>query len=90
MNDNVLRYVKRVFNVITILGFVATIVGGVYLWRLGAFQNQAVALHLRAYFEHAAYKNVLSLTCIAHTDMGLSRNQQCIPRVVGIYLEGKR
>ncbi|MDU1630028.1 MAG: TVP38/TMEM64 family protein, partial [Lactococcus lactis] len=33
MNDNVLRYVKRVFNVITILGFVATIVGGVYLWR---------------------------------------------------------
>lgn len=46
MNDNVLRYIKRVFNVITILGFVATIVGGVYLWRLGAFQNQAVLQQL--------------------------------------------
>lgn len=46
MNDNVLRYVKRVFNVITILGFVATIVGGVYLWQLGAFQNQAVLQQL--------------------------------------------
>ena len=46
MNDNVLRYIKRVFNLITILGFVATIVGGIYLWRLGAFQNQAVLQQL--------------------------------------------
>lgn len=46
MNDNVLKYTKRVFNAITILGFIATIVGGVYLWRLGAFQNQAVLQQL--------------------------------------------
>ena len=42
MNDNVLKYTKRVFNVITILGFIATIVGSVYLWHLGAFQDQEI------------------------------------------------
>ncbi len=41
MNSSVLKYIKKVFNIITILGFVATIVGAVYLWRLGVFQNQA-------------------------------------------------
>ncbi|PCS00880.1 TVP38/TMEM64 family protein [Lactococcus fujiensis] len=41
MNTSVLKYIKKVFNIITILGFVATIVGAVYLWRLGVFQNQA-------------------------------------------------
>lgn len=46
MNDNVLRYIKRVFNIITILGFVATIVGGIYLWRLGVFQNETVLRQL--------------------------------------------
>ena len=46
MNENVLRYVKRVFNLITLLGLLATIIGGIYLWRLGAFQNKAVLQQL--------------------------------------------
>ena len=46
MNKNVLKYVKRVFNIITILGLVATIIGGIYLWHLGAFQNQEVLKQL--------------------------------------------
>lgn len=40
MNDNVLRYIKKAFNIITIIGFIATIVGAVYLWHLGVFQNK--------------------------------------------------
>ena len=46
MNNNVLKYTKRVFNVITILGFIATIVGSVYLWHLGAFQDQEILKRL--------------------------------------------
>lgn len=46
MNDKVFRYVKISFNIITILGFVATLIGGIYLWRLGAFENQAVLQQL--------------------------------------------
>ncbi|MFC4652364.1 TVP38/TMEM64 family protein [Lactococcus nasutitermitis] len=46
MNDNVLKYIKRIFNIITILGLLATIIGGIYLWRLGAFQNKAVLQQL--------------------------------------------
>jgi len=46
LTENVLRYTKRVFNIITVLGFIATIVGGVYLWRLGAFQDQAILQQL--------------------------------------------
>lgn len=42
MNEQVLKYIKRAFNIITILGLIATIIGGIYLWRLGAFQNQEV------------------------------------------------
>ncbi len=46
MNDNVLRYVKRIFNIVTLLGLLATIIGSIYLWRLGAFQNQTILQQL--------------------------------------------
>lgn len=46
MNDNVLKYIKRIFNIITLLGFVATIIGAVYLWRMGVFQNQTALQQL--------------------------------------------
>ncbi|MCL2858152.1 MAG: TVP38/TMEM64 family protein [Streptococcaceae bacterium] len=41
MNQKVLKYVKYAFNAITILGLIATIIGGIYLWRVGALQNPA-------------------------------------------------
>jgi len=40
LNEQVLKYVKRTFNILTIVGLLATIIGGIYLWRIGAFQNQ--------------------------------------------------
>jgi len=41
LNQKVLKYVKYAFNAITILGLIATIIGGIYLWRVGALQNPA-------------------------------------------------
>ena len=74
MNDNVLRYVKRVFNVITILGFVATIVGGVYLWRLGAFQNQATIDCRPPFFGAADFPLYASFTSKRPNHTGWNHN----------------
>lgn len=39
MNDKVLNHIKILFNIISILGIVATIVGAIYLWSIGAFNS---------------------------------------------------
>lgn len=54
MNENILRYIKRVFNIITLIGLIATIIGSIYLYRLGAFQDT----------------NALKQLIVAHTYLG--------------------
>jgi uncharacterized membrane protein YdjX (TVP38/TMEM64 family) len=42
VNEQTAKVVKRIFNLISILGILATIIGAIYLWRLGALTNQTV------------------------------------------------
>ncbi|MDR0199420.1 MAG: TVP38/TMEM64 family protein [Streptococcaceae bacterium] len=42
MNDQVAKLIKRIFNVVSIVGLVATVIGALYLWRIGAFTDQSV------------------------------------------------
>ncbi|HEY0221480.1 TVP38/TMEM64 family protein [Lactovum miscens] len=42
MNPELAKLIKRIFNIISILGILATVLGAVYLYRIGALTNQAV------------------------------------------------
>ena len=42
INEQIAKLIKRIFNIISVIGIFATLVGAIYLWRIGAFTNQTV------------------------------------------------
>ena len=46
MNANILKYIKITFNILSVIGMIATIIGCFYLWKLGAFQDQTILREL--------------------------------------------
>ncbi|MDR0300535.1 MAG: VTT domain-containing protein [Streptococcaceae bacterium] len=42
MNPQLAKLIKRIFNIISVLGIIATIFGAIYLYRIGAFTDQTV------------------------------------------------
>lgn len=42
MSENVLKYGNTLFNILSTIGLIATIIGCFYLWTLGAFSDQSI------------------------------------------------
>ncbi|MDR0298350.1 MAG: TVP38/TMEM64 family protein [Streptococcaceae bacterium] len=42
MNDQTAKFIKRLMNILSVIGLIGTILGAFYLWRLGAFTDPAV------------------------------------------------
>src|SRR5574342_178472 len=39
MNDKVLKIIQKIFNIISILGMIACVIGGYFLYRIGILQD---------------------------------------------------